>query len=86
MEFKEREEAKGDRERNINVRGNQGLVASCMCPDSYQICNLGMCYDQGSNSQLFELETILQTNELHQPGSESLGVFLMSMNYISISL
>ena len=44
-----------ERERNIDVRGIDGLVASCMPPSGDLACNPGMCPDWESNQQPFSL-------------------------------
>ena len=56
----------GERERNIDVREIQQLVASCVTPTGYLACNTGMCPHWELNQQPFGSQADAQSTELGQ--------------------
>lgn len=57
---REREE-----EKDINVREKLGLVASLCTPRLDQTCNLGICPDQKSNLQPFDVRVRCSNQLIH---------------------
>ena len=64
IDFRERR----GRERNMDARAKQPLVASHVCLDWDWTCNLGMCSDKESNPKPSSSQTIQQPTEPHAQG------------------